>query len=54
MDYDRKQFHYGRPDKIAFTVLEKTTRQWWAGQGWLAQKNNIKKYTFLRLGYYST
>lgn len=37
---------YGRPDKIVWyeKPLWKTTRQWWAGQGWLAKENNIKKY----------
>ena len=36
---------YGRPDKIVWyeKPLWKTTRQWWAGQGWLAKENNIKK-----------
>ena len=37
---------YGKPDRIIW--YEKpfwtTTRQWWAGQGWLAKENNIKKY----------
>ena len=37
---------YGRPDKIVWyeKPLWKTTRQWWAGQGWLAKENNIKEY----------
>ena len=37
---------YGSPDKIVWyeNPFLKTTRQWWAGQGWLAKENNIKKY----------
>jgi carbamoyltransferase len=37
---------YGRPDKIIWyeKPFWKTTRQWWAGQGWLSKENNIKKY----------
>ena len=37
---------YGIPDKIVWyeKPFWKTTRQWWAGQGWLAHENNIKNY----------
>tara|TARA_B100000941_G_C28465642_1_gene533368 strand:- start:24 stop:989 length:966 start_codon:yes stop_codon:yes gene_type:complete len=37
---------YGKPDRIIWyeKPLLKTTRQWWAGQGWLAEENNIKNY----------
>lgn len=37
---------YGRPDKIVWyeKPFWKTTRQWWAGQGWLAKENDIKRY----------
>ena len=37
---------YGKPDRIIWyeKPFWKTTRQWWAGQGWLAKENNIKKY----------
>ena len=40
------------PDKIVWyeNLFEKTTRQWWAGQGWLAKENDIKKY-LTQLGY---
>ncbi len=37
---------YGKPDKIVWyeKPFWKTTRQLYAGQGWLAKENNIKKY----------
>ena len=37
---------YGQPDKIVWyeNPFLKTTRQWWAGQGWLSKENNIRDY----------
>ena len=37
---------YGPPDKVVWyeKPVLKTLRQYWAGQGWLLNENNIKKY----------
>ena len=37
---------YGPPDKVVWyeKPILKTLRQYWAGQGWLLNENNIKKY----------
>ncbi len=37
---------YGPPSKIIWyeKPFWKTTRQWWAGQGWLSKENDIKQY----------
>lgn len=37
---------HGLPDRIFWyeRPVLKTLRQWWAGQGWLLEENNIKRY----------
>lgn len=42
----RRALRYGKPNKVVWyeRPFLKTLRQFWAGQGWLGQENNINSY----------